>query len=185
MWQYGGGHSVGDVLNATLADPQTQDKEEEILDDAPAVSLASGHHGNHRRQSRAKARSLFRRNERLCYFLAMLAAPSIEDEVCHIQFDFREFDNLVDVVWLNVREFATSAGALPRKYYRYLGRPKALLPRSFPRFLGLGVLGGGFFALGEGIVTGRRLVRICGILLELCFKLLDALPEILNSPCKT
>ena len=96
--QYGGGHSVDDVLNATLADPQTQDREEEILDDAPAVSLGSSHYGNHRRQSRAKARSLFQRNERLYYFLAMLAAPSIEDDVCHIQFNFREFDNLVDVV---------------------------------------------------------------------------------------
>ena len=180
VWQYGGGHSVDDVLNATLADPQTQDREKEILDDAPAVSLGSCHHGNHRRQSRAKARSLFRRNERLYYFLTILAAPSIEDDVCHIQFNFREFDNLVDVVWLNVREVATSAGAFSGKYFRELGRPEALLPRPFTRFLGFGALGGRSFALGEGIVTGRRLVRIRGILLELGFELLDALPERLN-----
>ena len=115
----------------------------------------------------------------------MLAAPSIEDDVCHIQFNFREFDNLVDVVWLNVREVATSASAFSGKYFRDLGRPEALLPSPFTSFLGFGALGGRFFALGEGIVTGRRLFELVEFGLSLASSCLMRFRRVWISPCKT
>ena len=110
----------------------------------------------------------------------MPTAPTIEDDVRHLQFNHRELNDLMNVVRLNVRERITAAGALLGKYFRYFCRAKALLPRPCPLFLGLGVLWGGFFALGEGIVTGRRLVGSLGIQLERGFKFRDTLPERLD-----
>ena len=43
----GTGHAIDDVLHATLADSQSQDGEQEVLDGASAVGLRPGHCGDH------------------------------------------------------------------------------------------------------------------------------------------
>ena len=135
---------------------------------------SSGHQDNHSQKARAKAHSLFRRNERLCYFLAMLAALSI-----------REFDNLVDVVWLNVREVATFAGAFPGKYFRDFGRPEALLPRPFTRFLDVGFLGADSLPLAKGLSLEGGLFEFVEFCLSLASSCSMRSLRVWVSPCKT
>ena len=95
VWQYGGGHAVDDVLDATLADLQIQNRKEKVLDGASAVGLGAGHDGDNGRKPRTEARAVQRGNECLDHFPAVSASPSMQDEVSHFQFDRGKFNDLM------------------------------------------------------------------------------------------
>ena len=100
--------------------------------------------------------------------------------MCHFQLDLRQFNDLMDVVRLHIREAVAAAGTFSGIEFRDLGWTESLLPKTLALFPVLSMGTAGFFALGERIVAGGRFVGIRGIGAEFGLKHLDAFPECLN-----
>ena len=172
----GAGDSVEDLLNGSLADMQAQHREEKVLSGASGVGLGAGHDGNNGGESRAVARSMLRKNECLEPFAAVAAPTSVQDEMCHFQPDFRQFNDLMDVVRLHVRQAVAAAAAFPGIDFRDLSWSEGLLPKTLALFPVLSMGTVDFFALGERIVAGGRFVGIRGIGAEFSLKLSATAP---------
>jgi len=142
--------------------------------------LSAGHDGNNGEKSRAVACAVLRRNERLAHFAAVAAPTSKQDEMCHFQLDLRQFNDLMDVVRLQVREAGAAAATFSGIEFRDLGWTESLLSEPLAIFPVFSIGFVCFLALGVRIVAGGWLVGICGICAEPGLKHLDAFPERLN-----
>ena len=176
----GAGNPVEDFLDGALADMQAQHRKEKVLGGSSRVGLGADHDGNNGGESRAVARAVLRGDERLEQFAAVAAPTSMQDEVCHFQLDLRQFNDLVDVVRLHVREAVAAAATLAGIEFRDLGWTESLLSEPLALFsvFSIGVLRS--LALGERIIAGGWLVGIRGVGAEFGFEHLDAFPESLN-----
>ena len=138
------------------------------------------HDGNNGGKSRAEACAVLRGNEHLTHFAAVATPASMQDEMCHFQLDLRQFNDLMDVVRLHIREGVAATATFAGIKFRDLGWTESLLSEPFAPFPAFSIGYVYFLAFGERIVAGWRLVGIRGIGAELGLEHLNAFPECLN-----
>jgi len=110
--------TFNDLLDAALANGQAEDRQEEVLNGAATVPMFATNLSDNGRKAGAEAGSFLWRDQRLDHSAALGTAPSIKDDVLHIEPGLGDLNMLMGVVGFGVNQVGAATLARPRMHFR-------------------------------------------------------------------